>query len=324
MSPVTRCNRTKSHFLALVFVGSLLSASAPVLAQSSNAAIAETAFTRGKELMAEGKPAEACPKFEESHRLDPSVGALLNLGRCYEQLGRTASAWVRYKEAATLARSLGQTERETVARDFAKGLEPKLSRIRIEATKRVDGMRITRNGEEVGLALLGDPLPVDPGKLEIQVVAKGYAPWSTHVEIGKEADLKSVLIPELKVAQEARAEGSSPGGMRTAAFIAAGVSLGAFGLGGVFGGLAIKEKGDADPLCPNKACSAEGFAHIETAQSRAVVSTVALGLGAAAVGTSVVLFIISRPSSAKTSSEKAWFVPTVGPQGGGAMVVGRF
>jgi hypothetical protein len=312
----------KHRIFSLIFASSILMTTPFALAQSSNAAIAETAFTRGKELMAEGKPAEACPKFEESHRLDPSVGALLNLARCYEQLGRTASAWVRYKEAATLARSLGQAERETVARDLAKTLEPKLSRVRIEATKRLQTMRITRNGEEVGLALLGDPLPVDPGKLKIEVTAPGYTSWSTEIEIAKESDLKTVLIPELKTSQSDT--GSTPGPLRMAAFVLTGVGVGALGVGGVFGGLAIKEKGTADPLCPNKSCNAEGFGHIETAQSRALASSVLIGVGAAAIGTSVVLFVVSRGSSTKTSTESAWLVPTVGPQSGGAMVVGRF
>lgn len=315
----------KHRLFSWLLTASILASAPLAQAQSSNAAIAESAFTRGKELMAEGKPAEACPKFEESHRLDPSVGALLNLGRCYEQLGRTASAWVRYKEAATLARSLGQAERETIARDLAKTLEPKLSRVRIEATKRVDGMRITRNGEEVGVALLGDPLPVDPGKLTIEVTAPSYIRWSTEIEIGKEADLKTVLIPELKADPNAANTGSSsPGGLRTAAFVVAGVGIGALGVGGVFGGLAVKEKGAADPLCPNKKCNEEGFGHIETAQSRAVVSSISLGVGAAAVAASVVMFIVSRPSAAKPSTEKAWLVPTIGPQSGGAMVIGRF
>jgi len=313
----------KQRFFSLLFASSLLAVSSFATAQSSNAAIAETAFTRGKELMAEGKPAEACPKFEESHRLDPSVGALLNLGRCYEQLGKTASAWVRYKEAGTLARTLGQTERETVARDYAKALEPKLSRVRIEATKRLEGMRITRNGEEVGLALLGDPLPVDPGTMEIKVVAPGFAPWSTQIEIGKEADLKTVLIPELKPdASGGGAQGSN--GMRTAAFVTMGVGVAGLALGGVFGGLAIGEKNAAEPDCPEKSCNDAGFAHIETAKSRALISSVGIGVGAAAVGAGVVLFFVSRSSSPKAAPEKAWFVPTVGPQGAGAMILGRF
>jgi hypothetical protein len=313
-----------SRIFPLVFASSVFVLSPLAAAQSGNAAIAESAFKRGKELMAEGNAEKACPKFAESHRLDPSVGALLNLGRCYEQLGRTASAWVSFKEAATLARTLGQTEREAVARDFAKALEPKLSRVRLEVTKRLENMRITRNGEEVGLALLGDPLAVDPGKLEIKVTAAGFLPWSTQIEIGKEADLQTVLIPELKVDPNGSSGNQGSNGLRTGAFIAGGVGIGVLALGGVFGGLAIQEKNAADPLCPNKSCNDEGFGHIETAQSRALISSVAIGVGAAAVGTGVVLFVLSRSSGPKNTQEKAWFVPTVGPRDAGVMVLGRF
>jgi hypothetical protein len=315
------------RLVPFVFAASVLASSTSALAQSSNAAIAEAAFKRGKELMAENKPAEACPKFEESHRLDPSVGALLNLGRCYEQLGQTASAWVRYKEAATLARTLGQTERETVARDLATALEPKLSRVRIDATSRVQGMRITRNNEEVGIALLGDALPVDPGQLKVEVTAPGYKPWSTTIEIGKEADLKTVLIPALTVDPKSPSSPGSSGssGLRTTAFVVGGVGVAALGAGAVFGGLAVKDKGEADALCPNKSCNSEGFAHIEAAKNKALISTISIGVGAGAVAAGVVLFIVSRPSAPpKDSARRTWIVPTFGPQAGGAAVIGTF
>ncbi|MEZ4293500.1 MAG: hypothetical protein R3B70_00875 [Polyangiaceae bacterium] len=58
--------------------------------------------------MGEKKYAEACPKFAESQKLDPSPGTQLNLARCYESLGKTASAFTEYKEAAVLAGQLGQ------------------------------------------------------------------------------------------------------------------------------------------------------------------------------------------------------------------------
>lgn len=310
-----------NRLFPFICAASIFAWSTASLAQS-NAAIAETAFQRGKELMAEGKPAEACPKFEESHRLDPSVGALLNLGRCYEQLGRTASAWVRFKEGATLARTLGQTERESVARDLAAALEPKLSRVRIEATTRVQGMRVTRNGDDVGLALLGDPLPVDPGELTVEVTAPGYVPWSKKIEIGKEADLKTVLIPELEADPKSPLQPSK--GLRTAAFVVGGVGVAALGAGAVLGGLAIRDRGEADPLCPNKSCNSEGFAHIEDAKNKALFSSISIGVGAAALGAGVVMFIMSRPAAPKDSAQRAWIIPTFGPQGGGATAILSF
>src|SRR5512132_1412974 len=50
---------------------------------------------------------DACPKFEESQRIDPTPGTLLNLGDCYERSTppRTASAWGTFKRAEVMARN---------------------------------------------------------------------------------------------------------------------------------------------------------------------------------------------------------------------------
>src|SRR5260221_11014313 len=66
---------------------------------------ARTLFDEGRKLLADGKYDAACPKLEESQRLDPGTGTLFNLADCWEQIGRTASAWARFLEGARPAPS---------------------------------------------------------------------------------------------------------------------------------------------------------------------------------------------------------------------------
>src|SRR3954470_7719713 len=116
--------------LALVLATSLglavLSGGRPALAQPSPDARAAAAalFEDGRRLMGENKYAEACPKLEESQRVDPGMGTLYNLSVCFEAIGRTASAWVGFREVAQMASAAGQSDREKAARGKASALEP--------------------------------------------------------------------------------------------------------------------------------------------------------------------------------------------------------
>ena len=75
-------------------------------AATSQRALAEVLFRQGRELMAQGRVADACGKFAESLRLDVALGTSLNLAVCLETQGRLASAWSEYNRAAAIARRL--------------------------------------------------------------------------------------------------------------------------------------------------------------------------------------------------------------------------
>jgi hypothetical protein len=193
----------RSRHLRLL-AGSLMMAAvtlSPTIAHSQTAqerAQAQMLFDEGRKLVSAGKIAEGCVAFEESQKLSSAIGTQLNLANCYEKNGRTASAWIMYREVETLARRDDQEEREELAKERADALEPLLSKLTVNVSKPLDGLKITRGGEEIFPAAWGRPIPIDPGKIVVEATAPGKKPWKKQLTIGKEADDVQLEIPQLE------------------------------------------------------------------------------------------------------------------------------
>src|SRR5690348_18176828 len=85
---------------------------------------ADQLFDEGRALMAKQDFADACPKLEESQRLDPALGTLLNIGLCDEGLGKLATALAVWRDAEAQARAAGETKRQATAQEHIAALEP--------------------------------------------------------------------------------------------------------------------------------------------------------------------------------------------------------
>src|SRR5262249_15307100 len=145
---------------------------------------AEKLFVEARKLLDAGKYVEACQRLADSQKLDPGVGTLLNLAQCYEKIGRTATAWATYHEAAEAARARGQAEREKKAARAAAGLEPNLSKLVVTVPDAAaeKGVEVKRNGTPLPKSLWGVSEPVDPGEYLIEAHADGKRPWSVRVK----------------------------------------------------------------------------------------------------------------------------------------------
>src|SRR3954471_21118490 len=121
----------------------------PAAAQTGNAAMAESLFREGKRLSGEKNFAQACPKFQESYRLDPGLGTLLNLATCHESEGKLASAWAEFSEASSQAKRQSDNDRGQLAQDHMKALEPKLAHVSIvvSAPAVVPGLLVKFDGK---------------------------------------------------------------------------------------------------------------------------------------------------------------------------------
>src|SRR5882672_6965900 len=146
-------------------------------------ALAEVLYQKGRELMAEGKYAEACPKFAESYRLDAATGTLLNLASCHEGEHKVATAWLELSEALASARRDHRDDRVKFAEEHLAAIEPKLSRLAVALAAGADNpdLKLQVDGVVFLAAARGVPSPVDPGEHIVEAQAPGRKRWSQRV-----------------------------------------------------------------------------------------------------------------------------------------------
>jgi hypothetical protein len=304
-----------------------------IAGEGEDKALATELFRQGRALMAEKRYPEACRKLEESHRLVPAPGTLLNLGLCHEAEGKLATAWGELVEARTLARRDKQKDRERIADEKLRALEPRLPRLTIVVPAESDlpGLQLTRDGTEVGRAAWGSAVPVDPGERVIEASAEGREPRRVVVAIA-EAESQSITIEPLvekaalpepaalpppvappapprpapapappRTEQDPSSEDSGSA-QRTAAYVSGGLGLVFIGVGSYFGIRAMNAWSDSNDGCPrDDACTPDGAKAARDAGTFADIATVAFGLGAVGLVAGGWLYLTADPDAGRAS-----------------------
>jgi hypothetical protein len=257
------------------------------------AARAETLFQAGRQLMREGRYAEACPKLEESQRLDPAPGTRLNLADCWERAGRTASAQREFLAVAAEAETQGEKDRAEIARSRAKQLEIKLTKLAlmVPAEARVAGLQIFRNSVLVAEADWSKPQPIDPGSFVIEARAPGRRTYKSEFALPGDAATHNLTIPLLvsnsgpavgspatEESSTTRAEWLQRGGIGLAGLGVVGVTLGT-----AFGVRAVKlyDRSRDQGCNEDDDCTPQALATRDAAVDAGNVSTVSFIVGSA-------------------------------------------
>jgi hypothetical protein len=163
---------------------------------TSDKVSAQALFDEAKALAVDQKWAEACPKLEESQRLDPHMVTLYRLADCYEKIGRTASASVLFREAASLARDAGSRAREKAALERVAALDSTLARMVIVVPE-VPGIQVARDDVVIGRQQWGIKVSVDPGSHSIVATAPGRKPFRSVVTVAGAGSV-TVTVPALE------------------------------------------------------------------------------------------------------------------------------
>ncbi|HEX6274112.1 MAG TPA: hypothetical protein VFZ53_13785 [Polyangiaceae bacterium] len=289
----------------LIFLFTFVGLERPALAAD---ATAEALFRAGREAMEQGDYATACNRFAESQRLEPAGGTAFNLAACFEKLGRIASAWKTYREAAE--RLPPGDARTRHAEERARGLEAKLPKLTLLPGPGAENVGVELNGTELGAASLGLELPVDPGAQRIVVRAKGREARTMTVTLGESETKQVVVSPGPATAPEpvatpaatasANARDSAPSdhgsGQRTLGWVLGGVGVAGLAVSAVTGVMVLDRKSTVDEECTNDTCSTKGDEAAASGRTLSTVSTIAFVAGAVGVGVGA-YFLLSAPDA---------------------------
>lgn len=311
-------------------------------------AAAQALFDEAKRMLDEGQAAAACPKLEESLRLDVGIGTRYHLARCYEQTKRTASAWSQYLEVATASHAAGQFEREAVARQLARLLEPRLSRLTVIVPReaRVPGLVVRRNGLEIGSAQWDLPVPVDIGVYAVSAEAPGRQPWQFEVRVPEDGlsaevaiavlaalapPLVSVpslepsparLLPVRPTPHQTELDAARFTPWQWVGIATVGAGAASFGLSGVFALVAAakdRDSGCRDGLCPTR----QGEALNRSARRYGDLATATFVVGGLLVGGGAVL-CLAPPDRQTHRDAAARLSPRIAVSGAGLALDGDF
>ncbi|MFO0762140.1 MAG: hypothetical protein U0359_37220 [Byssovorax sp.] len=290
---------TWPHRIAQLGLVALWLTTAPaVRAQVNDQTVAaEALFDEGKTLAAAGSFAEAAEKFTASYKLDPAWGTLFNLAHCHEEMGKTATAWGEFREAAAMAKAADRSDRFELSLGRAAKLEPSLVRLQVAVNAPAPGLQVKRNGAALDKAIWNVAVPVDPGDYVVEASAPGRITTRVSVSAKGSGQTVTVSIPAL-------AESAVPFWTqhRGSAFVAGGaVVLAAAGAGmagwtvASHGELPVKCAGQGVKNCPD-------FADF---QNKATATNVLFGAAGAAAVTAVVLyFTAERKGRAPTAESR--------------------
>jgi hypothetical protein len=279
---------------ALVVMGLLLAVT-PLHADEPRATAVEL-VNRGRALAQDDKCAEAVPFFIDTLKLEPSIGALLNLAECYEKLGAASPAFTRYREAEALARDK-RDDRELLARSRWQALVPRVPKIAVVAAA---GVEVRIDGEVVR-----DVVPLAVGEHEVSAIAEGSRRWDTRIHV-EGVGTVTLRVPGLeRTAEPSPRPSTSHGEGKVAGVIIASAGAVALATGGVFGGVALARKNDAQNLSTGSSPSAFDDARA-SAKTFADASTVLFVVGGIVAAGGLTLWILSPRAHVAVSASLGW------------------
>jgi hypothetical protein len=306
---------------------------------------ARAKFQKAIELKAAKNWGGALKLFRDVGQIKMTPQVRYHIATCEENLGQLVTALGGYELALAQAEGMHPDFLAEVQGSI-DDLNARIPKIVIERGEGAEAASIELDGVALGESSIGGETPVNPGPHSVTAQSPGYENYRETVNVAEGA------VEVLQVEMVPLEEGSSGGGggvaplpddpeaeakkkkkLRTMGLITGGAGVGVAAIGGVFLGLSQGKVGKLKDLCGEdldcrglsgpdltEAESLDGSAHTMEA-----VGWVGVGLGVAAIGTGVVLFVMgSSKDKEDVATRGLSFKPYAPSSDAGFSLVGSF
>lgn len=288
-------------------------------------AVARELFAKGVALEEAHQWADALETFRKVAAVKMTAAVHFHLGLCLENTGKLVDALNEFNRAdeATGADDPDAALIIEKSKKHVSTLEARVPRVVVSAPKDVDGVAVTLDDAPIAATLVGSAIPIDPGTHVVRATAPRRVAFersftasdstSTKVDVVLPIDPNAPPDPVLT----ADAPSSTTSSDHVWPWIFGGFGVAALAGAGAMFALRANALSELESSCPSHSdCPPDKQSTYDRGRRDAILGDVLLGVGAAAVVTSIVLFSVGgRKEEAKTS-----FVVTPF----GASVVGAF
>lgn len=310
----------------------------------SEIALAKQWFAEGSSLEDQGSWGEALAHFRRASQVKMTAQVAFHIGLCEGRSGALVEALVSLARAAELAHAANLTTVENAAKAEAAEVKTRVPTLEISAKPSDKLARISIDGQQVALAMIDAPFPINPGDHEIVAeFASGTVRKAIKLKLKEVARLPLEAPPESApdpvpvgaapptVTTVTSAPPSPPPANKTTARSSSTVPWililggGAAAVGGVvFFVLTQNEIAFLDGQCgPGRTCSssrADLHDGVSRGKTYSALSTALFAVGVVAIASGGGLLLFGH----KNEGANARLLPMGSPTSGGAALSGRF
>jgi hypothetical protein len=175
-----------NRFVISIFAAALQLVAPVALAEptASELVLARRLFAEASALEEQGAWAAASVKLREALAIKETPGLRYHLAHCEEQSGELVAASLEYARASELIRAGAQAP--DVAQLLAladQRLVTQIPKLSLDVPADVQGVSVEIDGHPISSAVLGNPIPLDPGSHRVVARAPNRGDFNERVEL---------------------------------------------------------------------------------------------------------------------------------------------